>query len=139
MNEREVYENWKRRNEQDCSQDEAYAALKAYADGLEEHLEAVKKTMVEAIAILDNDLFVSKNKKGEPRNCYYRKIDFDTQDLLIGSGLELDPYLGEEKPGLLEVFDDLFRERFGLGRVDLLSGGVGEGVLRNLHRDERLS
>jgi hypothetical protein len=48
MDEKQVLENWKARNEQECSQDEMYAAQKAYLESLEETVESLKKVIFDA-------------------------------------------------------------------------------------------
>ena len=46
---KQVLDNWMARNEQDCSQDEQYAAQKAYTDALEETIEAMRKVIWDAL------------------------------------------------------------------------------------------
>ena len=55
---KKVLENFKREHE--YSQDELYYAQKAYVESCEEMIEALKQSIVEAINILDNDLYVSR-------------------------------------------------------------------------------
>ena len=57
---KQVLENWKRAHEQDCSQDELYDAQKAYVESCEQMIESLKQSIVDAINILDNDLYVSR-------------------------------------------------------------------------------
>ena len=57
---KQVLENWKRAHQQDCSQDELYYAQKAYVESCEEMIESLKQSIVEAINILDSDLYVSR-------------------------------------------------------------------------------
>jgi len=54
MDSKTVLENFKRKHEQDCSQDQMYYAQKAYCDCLEETVEALKQSIAEALTAAES-------------------------------------------------------------------------------------
>ena len=60
MDEKQVLENWKRQHEQECSQDEMYAAQKAYLESLEQAVESLKKVIFDAYGEVTNGQYVDR-------------------------------------------------------------------------------
>ena len=50
-------------------------------DLLEAYVNCEQNSLVYVVRPCRGNICHTKNSKGEPRNCYYRRIDFDTQTL----------------------------------------------------------
>ena len=59
MDEKQVLENWKRRNEE-YSQDELYDAQNAYLESLEETIELLKQVIFDAYGEVTNGQYVDR-------------------------------------------------------------------------------